>query len=53
MRSVNHKPYALEKLNDTMALLRVAEEPEQRKALREQAAAYAAIVTAYTVHFNS
>jgi len=48
--AVNHKRYALEKLNDTMVLLRTAEDAEERKALREQAASYAAIVTAYTVH---
>ena len=45
----SNRDYAWEKLQDTMALLRKAEDADERKALREQAAAYATIVTAYDV----
>ena len=45
----SNRDYAWEKLEDTMALLRKAEDVDERKALREQAAAYATIVTAYDV----
>ncbi len=38
--------YALNKLRDSMRLLMKAEASDERKELREQAAAYAAIVTA-------